>query len=122
MEVFKDVWSDYLFTPEGGVTAFLLAALSVIGMWVLFKKAHKAGWRSLVPVLNVYTLVQIGDTTGLKCLLFLIPVVNVIYYVMFNFRLARAFGKGFLFGLGLLLFPPLFILFLGLGKADYRRR
>ncbi len=121
-ETFREIWSQYMFTPEGGVFSAVFAVLSIIGMWVLFKKAHKAGWRSLVPILNVYTLVQIGDTTGLKALLFLVPVVNVVYYVLFNLRLARAFGKGLLFGVGLMIFPPFFMLLLGLGGARYKRR
>ena len=122
LESFKELWSSFLFTPEGGFISTLFAVLSIIGMWVLFKKAHKAGWRSLVPILNIYTLVQIGDTSGLKALLFLIPVVNVIYYILFSIRLARSFGKGLLFGIGLMLFPPFFMLVLGLGGARYRRR
>ena len=122
IESFKELWGSFLFTPESGVVSTVCAVLSIIGMWLLFKKAHKAGWRSLVPILNIYTLVQIGDTTGLKALLFLIPVVNVIYYVLFCFRLARSFGKGLLFGVGLMVFPPFFMLILGLGSARYRRR
>lgn len=122
LQSFSNIWDQYIFTPEGGVVSTVCAVLSIIGMWLLFKKAHKAGWRSLVPILNIYTLVQIGDTTGLKALLFLIPAVNVIYYVLFCFRLARSFGKGLLFGVGLMVFPPFFMLILGLGSARYRRR
>ncbi len=114
METLNEIWTKYIFTPEGGTVSAILAILSVVGMMILFRKAHKAWWRSLVPILNVYTLVQIGDGIGLKCLLFFVPVVNVVYYVIFNFRLARRFGKGFLFGIGLLVCPPLFILILGL--------
>ena len=122
LDAFADVWTQYVFTPEGGTVSLILTVLSVVGMWLLFKKANKAGWRSLVPILNVYTLVQIGDGSGLKFLLFFIPVVNVIYYVIFGFRLARAFGKGTLFGIALLICPPLFILVLGLGSARYKKR
>jgi hypothetical protein len=120
MDKIMEIWTNYLFTPEGGAVSVILAVLSVIGMWLVFKKAHKAGWRSLVPVLNLYTLVQIGDRHGLKFLLLLIPVVGVIYYVLFSVRLARRFGKGLLFGVGLMLLPPLFILILGLGSAKYK--
>lgn len=119
MDQLKEIMSQYLFTPTGGTLSVILTVLSVIAMWVLFKKAHKAGWRSLIPILNLYTLVQIADGTGLKILLFLIPGVNVIYYVIMNYKLARSFGKGLLFTIGLLICPPLFLLFLGLGGATY---
>ena len=121
LDMIKELWSSYLFTPEGGAVSFILAALSVIGMWLVFKKAHKAGWRSLVPVLNLYTLVQIGDRHGLRFLLLLIPVVGFFYYILFSFRLARRFGKGGLFALGLILLPPLFMLALGFGSAKYKK-
>jgi len=120
MDKLQEIWSEYLFTPGTGTVSVILAVLSVIGMWLLFKKADKAGWRSIIPIVNIYTLVQIADR-GWKIILFLIPVVNAIYYILFSFRLARAFGKGALFSLGLIFFSPFFILILGLGSARYRR-
>lgn len=120
MERLGELWSEYLFTPETGTASLIVAVLSVIAMWLLFKKAGKGGWRSLVPILNLYTLVDIADGCGLKFLLLLIPGVGVVYHVILNLRLARAFGKGLLYGLCLIFFTPLFILFLGLGGARYR--
>ena len=118
----QSIWSEYLFTPETGTVSVILAVLSVVAMWVVFVKAGRGGWRSLVPVLNLYTLVEIADTTGWKFLLLLIPVVGAIYYVLLTYRLARAFGKGLLFAIGMMLFQPFFMLILGFGKAKYRKR
>lgn len=116
----SELWSQYIFTPQGGTFSMIVAVLSIVGMWMLFRKAGKAGWRSLIPVLNVYTLVKIADGAGWKVLLLLIPGVNVVYHVLLNLRLARSFGKTGLFGLGLIFFTPLFSLILGLGGASYR--
>lgn len=121
VESFEQIWNEYLFTPGGGTLATVAAVLSVVAMWLIFKKAHKAGWRSLIPLLNVYTLVQIADGVGLKCILLFIPVIGAIYHVILNLKLARRFGKGLLFGLGLIFFTPVFMLILGLGPARYRR-
>lgn len=120
VEAFGRIWEEFFFTPGGSALSTVVAVLSVVGMWMLFKKANKAGWRSLVPILNLYTLVQIADGSGIKCILLLIPVIGVIYHILLNLRLARAFGKGLFFGLGLILFTPLFLLFLGFGGAEYR--
>ena len=120
MEQMQELWQEYLFTPQTGFFSAVVAVLSVIAMWLLFKKAGKGGWRSLVPILNLYTLVDIADGCGLKFLLLLIPVVGAVYHVILNLRLARAFGKGLLYGLLLIFFTPLFILFLGIGNARYR--
>ncbi len=120
MEHLQELWREYLFTPQTGFFSAVVAVLSVIAMWVLFKKAGKSGWRSLVPILNLYTLVDIADGFGIKFLLLPIPVVGVVYHVLLNLRLARAFGKGLLYGVCLIFFTPLFTLFLGLGNARYR--
>lgn len=121
MELLESIWSEYIYTPQGGMISFVIAVASVVGMWLLFRKAHKAGWRSLIPILNIYTLCQIADR-GWKVLLLLIPGVGVVYYVLLNFRLARAFGRGLITGLGLILLPWLFTILLGLGDAEYERR
>ena len=36
------------------VSALVWMALSIAGNWMMFKKAGKPGWHSLVPFLNVY--------------------------------------------------------------------
>lgn len=38
-------------------------------------------------------------------LLFLVPFVNVLMIFLIIFQMAKVFGKGFLFGLGLLFLP-----------------
>ena len=45
--------------------------------------------------------------------------VVMIIYAVSSFRLAKAFGKSALFGLGLIVLEPLFMLFLAFSKADY---
>ena len=120
MEYLQEIWQKYLFTPQAGAVSVLVAALSLIAMWTLFKKAGRGGWRSLVPILNLYTLVDIADGHGIKFLLLLIPGVGAVYHVLLNLRLALAFGKGLVYGLCLIFFTPLFTLLLGLGSARYR--
>ena len=115
-------WEQYLYTPQGGIVSLLLTAACIVGMWMLFRKANKAGWRSLIPLVNLFTLCQIADGSGWKMLLLLIPVVNAVYYVILNYRLARAFGRGLITTLGLIFLPWLFTIILGLGGARYRKR
>lgn len=100
---------------------FTVAAilLLVIAEWNIFTKAGVKGWYSLIPFLREYKLVEIADGNGIKFLLFLIPVVNIFYSFILNFRMAAAFGKGAGFGFGLIFFPNIFMLILGFGRADY---
>lgn len=52
-------------------------------------------------------------------LYFLFLIVELIMLVIFSRRLARKFGKGGWFTLGLVLLNPIFIMILGFGKAEY---
>ena len=101
------------------IVSAVLVLLMIIGEWKIFTKAGQKGWYSLIPFLREYKLCQIADGKGIKFLLLLIPVVNVIYDILLSFRLAKSYGKGFGFGLGLLIIPNIFLLILGYGSAQY---
>lgn len=52
-------------------------------------------------------------------LLFLVPFVNVLMIFLIIFQMAKVFGKGFLFGLGLLFLPVIFFPVLAFGDSRY---
>ena len=52
-------------------------------------------------------------------MLFFIPVVNIVVAAMVMISVAKAFGKGTGFALGLLFLSPIFIPILGFGNAQY---
>ena len=52
----------------------------------------------------------------------LAAVVIAVIYVMRNIRLARAFGKGALFAVGLCLLPPVFLGILAFGDSRYIKK
>jgi hypothetical protein len=53
-------------------------------------------------------------------LLFLIPGVNVVVGALVTIGVAQRFGKGWLFGLGLVLLAPICWGILGFGDARYQ--
>lgn len=93
--------------------------LAIVAEWMIFMKAGEKGWKSLIPIYNTYTLVRIADGNGWKFLLLLVPFVNIVYMILLNVRLAKSFGKGTGFALGLVLLTGIFTLILGFGKAQY---
>ena len=99
--------------------SLIVAVLLVIAMWKIFSKAGQGGWKAIIPIYNVYILCKIADTSGWKFLLLIIPIVNIVYYIMLMYRLAKSFGKGILFTIGLLLLPNIFTLILAFGKSQY---
>jgi len=101
---------------------FILALyiIMIVGMWKMFEKAGREGWKSLIPIYNLYVLTEISGQNGLLFLLILIPGVGaLIWDILVAIKLAPAFGKDTGFAIGLILLPFVFYLILGFGKDQY---
>jgi hypothetical protein len=96
-----------------------IVVIFIAGMWRMFSKAGKPGWACIVPIYNVVVMLQIAGRPVWWLLLFFIPFVNVIVGIMVAFDIARAFGKGAMYGIGLAFFGFIFYPLLGFGDADY---
>lgn len=97
-----------------------VAVVAIIAMWKIFTKAGEAGWKSIIPIYNLYILLKIVGRPGWWILLFLIPFVNIIVSLVVSIDLAKSFGKSDLFGVvGLWLFSIIGYLMLGFGSATY---
>jgi hypothetical protein len=88
--------------------------------WKVFVKAGHPGWASLVPLYNVYILLKIAGKPGWWLLLFFIPVVNFVISIIVSIEVAKAFGKGGGFGVGLALLSFIFYPILGFSDAKYQ--
>ncbi|MEK7704060.1 MAG: DUF5684 domain-containing protein [Myxococcota bacterium] len=88
--------------------------------WKLFVKAGKPGWAVLVPIYNMIVLLQIVGRPIWWIVLMLIPLVNFVILIILNFDIAKAFGKGGGFAIGLLLLGFIFFPILALGSAVYQ--
>ena len=101
------------------IIGLLVAVLVIAGMWKVFTKAGKPGWAAIIPIYNVIVLLQIAGKPIWWILLFFIPIVNIVIAVMVMISVAKAFGKGTGFALGLLFLSPIFIPILGFSDAQY---
>ncbi len=104
---------------------FMLVWLAVVvlviaGLWKVFTKAGKPGWAAIVPIYNVIVILQIAGKPIWWIILLLIPLVNFIVGILVALGVARNFGKGAGFGIGLALLAPIFYPILGFGDAQYR--
>ena len=91
----------------------------VIAEWKIFKKAGQEGWKSLIPIYNIYTMLKILNMEPLLCLLFFVPGATFLLKIVMNVKLAQSFKKGVGFAVGLILLQPIFELILGFGSAKY---
>jgi hypothetical protein len=101
---------------------FQLAIIAVViaGVWKVFTKAGQPGWASIIPFYNVYILLKIVGKPGWWLLLFLIPIVNIVIAIIVSLEIAKVFGKGAGFGIGLALLGCVFYPILGFGSATYQ--
>ena len=130
-----------------GVMMFIYQILLIIARWRIFTKAGEPGWKSIIPILSLYTAYKIVWKTSmfwLSVLFSLLAVILVglsnmfdeltmilmwldvlviavvaVFGIIFTHKLSRAFRHGVSFTLGLLFFQPIFILILGFGSSEY---
>lgn len=103
--------------------AFLLFALAIAGRWIIFKKAGKPGWSSIIPIYSSVVEYQIVGLSPWLLLLFIVPIANFIAIPVLTavaaFKLAKVFGKDIAWGFGLWLLPSIFNLILAFGDSKY---
>jgi hypothetical protein len=95
-------------------------AIAVIAsIWKVFTKAGQPGWACIVPIYNLVVILQIAGKPIWWIILMLIPLVNLVVAFMVYIALAKNFGKGAGFGIGLVLLGFIFFPILGFGDARY---
>jgi len=94
--------------------------LMIAACWKIFTKAGQPGWASIIPIYNWYILCKIVGRPGWWVILLLIPFVNFSVGIVLCIDLAKSFGKGVGFGIGLVLLSVIFFPILGFGSAQYQ--
>lgn len=102
-----------------GIVMLLLAIVMIVAFCKVFEKAGEAWWKALIPIYSWFVMVIIAGKPWWWGLLILVPIVNVVIYFMINIALAKRFGQGVAFGLGLSLVGFVFFPLLAFGKYEY---
>ena len=126
------------------IFAFVWWILQIIANWNIFNKAGEAGWKSLIPIYGDYVSYKIAWQTSyfwlnfilgillsyvsnanlnesmfLSLIVILLKIALTVINIMYCVKLARAFGRGIGFAIGLILLQPIFLLILGFGSDQY---
>ena len=103
------------------IVMLAVAVLTIVGMWKIFTKAGKEGWKCLIPFYNTYLLFEIAGMNGWMFLIMFIPFVgSLIALILLAGGLAKQFGQGTGFAVGLFFLTPIFMMILGFGSAQYQ--
>jgi hypothetical protein len=114
---------DFDTRPEMGVFPMILiilfALVVIAGMWKAFEKAGEPGWGAIIPIYNLYLMLKIGGKPWWWLLLMIFPLINLVVAILMGIGIARNFGRGVLFGLGLTFLGFICWPILGFGDDQY---
>lgn len=118
-----------LLQSDGGGGAggaiILLIYLAIIvamiaGLWKVFEKAGQPGWGAIIPIYNYYLMLKVAKRPDWWLILYFIPLVSLIPAIIVPIDIAKNFGKGVGYGLGLVFLPFIFFPLLGFSDAQYQ--
>jgi hypothetical protein len=107
-------------SPVPARIGLLVARLMIVAMWKVFANAGLPGWASIIPIYNLYIWCKIVGRPAWWIILMLIPLVNIIVGIVLCIDMAKSFGKGVGFGIGLAFLGIIFLPILGFGSAQYQ--
>ena len=125
--VLAQVDYSYSYTSHGKAPGpvfwicwLVFVVLMVAALWKVFAKAGQPGWAAIIPIVNTYFLIKVAGRPGWWLILIFIPLVGLVIWIILCIDVAKNFGKGTGFGIGLFFLPFIFFLILGFGTAQYQ--
>ncbi len=94
--------------------------LAILPLWGIFVKAGEEGWKAVIPIYNYYVLLKVVGRPGWWLVLYLVPIVNLVIYIIVMNDLSKSFGHGAGFTVGLVLLNWIFLMILAFGSSTYR--
>jgi len=113
-------YGEYEGPSTGEVVVWLAISILVLAaFWKIFAKAGKPGWAAIIPIYNLVVYLQIVNRPIWWIVLLFIPLVNVVVWIILTNDLAKAFGKGVGWTVGMLFLGFIFYPILGFGSDPY---
>ena len=103
-----------------GLIYLAVVVLVIVGGWKMFVKAGKPGWGIIIPIYNCILILEIAGRPIWWIILMFIPIVNLVVTIIVYIDVAKNFGQGPGFGIGMVFLPFVFIPILGFGAAVYQ--
>ncbi len=103
----------------GDIVYLAIVVLYVAATWVIFAKAGKPGWAAIIPIYSTIVLLQVAGRPVWWIILFLIPIVNIVFAIITLNDLSKSFGHGVGYTLGLTFLSIIFFPILAFGGSQY---
>lgn len=98
----------------------LILVLVLVSFWKIYEKAGRQGWEAIIPIYNIYVLLQIVNKPTWWLIMFFIPLVNIVFGFLTFTELAKKFGKSTGFGVGLFLLSFVFMPMLAFSNDKFQ--
>ena len=92
----------------------------MIGGKNVFRKAYKNEKSSFIPILNLFSMLEIGDVSTFFGILFFVPFLNVIPLMLMGIGVGKNFKCSPGFIAGLVIFPFIFYPMLAFSDKSYK--
>ncbi len=113
------------------IALVFIGIVIIISMFKIFKKAGEKAWKAFIPVYNLITLYKISGISPyflLILLLFLIPQIRGIAFILYNIievtqevYLCNKFKKSIPFIICMIFFNYICYPILAFGKSEYEK-
>ena len=120
MAIFAETWYEAFWSSTWTIIEVIWIILVIAGLWKTFVKADRPGWGAIIPFYNTYLMIKVAGRPGWWLILFFIPFVNIIIWLIVALGISENFGHGAGFGILLWLFAPIMFLVLGFGSSEYK--
>lgn len=101
MDTLKDIVQ--IIWSAKWLLAFLV--LNMLIGWKTFEKAGVAGWKSLIPIYNLFVATKIVFGKAWYGILFFVPIVGFIFYLMYSIKKAEVYSQSAALGVLGIFFP-----------------
>lgn len=102
------------------ITCLILFAISIAGLYGIFRKAGLKGWEVLIPIYNIYVWVKMVKKPLWWIVFLLIPYINIFMVMLLFIEILKSFKRDTIGNQVLcILFPFIYLPWLGFNKLAF---
>lgn len=99
------------------IITLIICLAPLAGLYKMFEKAGVPGWKGIVPIYNMVVWLELTERPlWWLAMVMLVPFANIYFMFMMMNDMAKAFGKGTGFAVGMFFLPFVFFPMLGFMK------
>ncbi len=131
MFILDTIYDDYEIAYKTNINENLIPMLILLGIFCvlvvvyfismmrIYRKANRSGISAIIPIYNLIVLLEIINESRWKIILFFIPILNIFYFFITMYKLARYFRKSKIYSLMCSIFSLIMIPVLSFSDSEY---